>query len=106
MNQPKTRERPSALAREILGYLERNPDASDTLVGIARWWLLRQRIHAATEGVQRALDQLVKLGLVSRNENPPGPVIYRATSKHVRKKRGKTNEPLNHERNKQHEASD
>ena len=91
VSQPKTRERLSALAREILGYLERNPDACDTLVGIARWWLLKQRVHAATEDVQCALNQLMKLGLVSRNENPPGPMMYRANRENVRTKSGRKN---------------
>jgi hypothetical protein len=104
MTQPHARL--SKVARDILGYLERNPDAGDTLRGVARWWLLQQRIHTAVEDVQRALDQLVKLGLVSRRKTTPhGPLLYTAGRK-IRRKRGKQNEPLNHERNKEYEASE
>jgi len=30
--------------QEILEYLRKHPEASDTLEGIAEWWLLNQRI--------------------------------------------------------------
>ena len=89
MTQPHARL--SKVAREILSYLERNPDAGDTLEGVARWWLLQQRIHTAVEEVQRGLDQLVKLGLVSRRKTTPhGPVLYTAGTE---KSRGKENQP-------------
>ena len=105
MTQPHARL--SKVARDILGYLGRNPEAGDTLVGVARWWLLQQRIHTAVEDVQRALDQLVKLGLVSRRKTTPhGPLLYTAGRKIMSRKRGKQNEPLNHERNRQYEASE
>ena len=105
MTQPHARL--SKVAREILGYLERNPDAGETLVGVTRWWLLRQRIHTAVEDVQRALDQLVKLGLVSRRKTTPhGPLLYTAGRKIMKRKRGKQNEPISHERNKEYEASE
>lgn len=78
MTQPKAQARLSKVAREILAYLKRNPEACDTLVGITRWWLMKQRIEAAANAVQQALDELVKLELVLRNEVPHGPVTYRA----------------------------
>lgn len=54
------------LAIEILTYLEHHPRACDTLVGIARWWILRQRIEAMTHEVKAALDQLVSMGVVAQ----------------------------------------
>ena len=82
----------SKVARQILAYLERNPDAGDTLRGVAHWWLLQQRIHTAVEDVQRTLDQLVKLGLVSRLATTPhGPVLYTAGSKIKKRQNGKQN---------------
>jgi hypothetical protein len=103
MTQPHARL--SKVARDILGYLERNPHAGDTLMGVARWWVPQQRIHTAVQKVQRALDQLVKLGLVSRRKTTPhGPVLYIASRK--RRKSRKQNEPINHERNKEYEASE
>jgi hypothetical protein len=58
----------SAVALEILGYLQQHPHASDTLVGIARWWLLRQRIETMTKTVKKALDELMSLGFVVSDE--------------------------------------
>jgi hypothetical protein len=49
----------SGLAEEILRYLQTHPNASDTLLGITEWWLLKQRIEIAANEVQKALDQLV-----------------------------------------------
>jgi len=49
-------------AREILRYLVRNPEAKDTLEGIAQWWLggeMRRRVT-----VERALSLLLSRGLV------------------------------------------
>jgi len=95
MTQPHARL--SKVARDILGYLERNPGAGDTLRGVAHWWLLQQRVHTAVEDVQRALDRLVKLGLVSRRKvTLHGPLLYTAGRKIVsRKKREskRTNQP-------------
>jgi hypothetical protein len=44
------------IARAIVEYLRAHPDAADTLVGIARWWL-RPRIGPV---VQSALEQAVE----------------------------------------------
>ncbi len=83
MTQPMARARLSKVAREILAYLDRNPEAGDTLVGVARWWLLRQRVHTAVETVQRALDELVRLGLVLQHRQLDGQVTYTANIKRV-----------------------
>jgi hypothetical protein len=57
----------SDLACEILQYLERNPAGSDTLVGIARWWIMKQRIEAITMQVEQAVDELVKQEFLIRS---------------------------------------
>jgi DNA-binding HxlR family transcriptional regulator len=87
VTKPKADARLSPLAQEILGYLEENPEACDTLVGITRWWLLKQRIGAAAKAVQEALDELVKLRLISRKEYPHGPTLYRAKRKRRKEQR-------------------
>jgi hypothetical protein len=66
----------SELAREILAYLQEHPDASDSLLGIASWWLLRQRIETATRDVQQALDELVHRGFVRQGTQSDGTPIY------------------------------
>ena len=45
--------------KEILAYMAENPDAQDTLEGIAEWWLLERRIVQRVGQVKDALDELV-----------------------------------------------
>jgi hypothetical protein len=58
----------SQIACEILAYLFKNPDARDTKVGIAGWWLLTQHIEREiqrqTPKVEKALDELVNRKLI------------------------------------------
>jgi hypothetical protein len=59
-----TEKEKQILTSEILGYLLNNPDAGDTLEGIARFWTLRQRIDLMVGDVQDALKGLVEEGIV------------------------------------------
>jgi hypothetical protein len=52
------------IARQILGYVTRHPDAQDTLEGILKWWLMEQQIIYHKNVVQSAVDQLVQDGLL------------------------------------------
>ena len=53
------------LCHELLGYLRENPDAMDTLTGIAEWWLPRH-VRVGIEQVERALNTLEARGLIER----------------------------------------
>jgi hypothetical protein len=53
----------SPIARAILQYLHKNPDAQDTLTGIAEWWLPNQITTQATT-VKEALALLIADQLV------------------------------------------
>jgi hypothetical protein len=61
-------------ALEIMRYFDDHPQAADTAEWIHRWWL-HHKGHQA-ESVQAALDGLVELGLVLRNESPGKPPVY------------------------------
>ncbi len=54
------------IAKLILNYLHKNPDAGDTLKGISRWWLEYEKIDSAMEEVAEALESLIKEGKVKR----------------------------------------
>jgi hypothetical protein len=58
-------ERVDSVAKEIERYLESHPQASDSLEGIATWWISKQRIHNELEVVRAALEQLTHAGIVS-----------------------------------------
>lgn len=59
-----TSEEKRVLASEILSYLLKNPDAGDTLEGIARFWTARQRIDLMLCDVQDTVAELVAQGFV------------------------------------------
>lgn len=59
-----TAQEKKVLASEILSYLLKNPDAGDTLEGIAQFWRARQRVDLRLSDVQDAVARLVAEGLV------------------------------------------
>lgn len=54
------------LASMILNYLRRNPNAADTLEGIAMWWLGFEKIESSVEDVANILENLVQQGIIER----------------------------------------
>lgn len=63
-------------AEEILAYLKRHPEAMDTLDGIVRWWIPRQRIEESVQTVHKALDYLVKKKQIARRFTVAGDAVY------------------------------
>jgi hypothetical protein len=55
------------LAELVLGYLADHPHASDTLLGIAEWWVVRQQIRVDLDNLQLALDALTERGLLQKS---------------------------------------
>jgi hypothetical protein len=60
----KVRLREEELAETILQYLAERPNATDTLEGIAGWWIPRQRVQIEVGAVSRALGHLTERGLL------------------------------------------
>lgn len=71
-------------AYQILSYLTRNPNATDTLEGIAEWWILRERIEQGVEETAQALDFLVSQDLVIQEWTPEDWPRYRLNWKRLR----------------------
>ena len=65
------------LAELVSSYLRAHPDASDTIEGIARWWLSRQRLDDAKEIVNEALELLVARGVVEKRTMANGVTLFR-----------------------------
>ncbi len=53
------------IAKEILSYLLRNPEAADSLTELARWRLVQEAVRRSVENTQAALDWLIAEGYVS-----------------------------------------
>jgi hypothetical protein len=69
-------DRDSDLHRAILGYLADNPSAADTLEGIARWWVRRQRVAVSVRSCEWALRDLIEWGFIEE-VGPGEPKRYR-----------------------------
>jgi Fe2+ or Zn2+ uptake regulation protein len=68
------------IARAILDYLRKNPEARDTLSGIAQWWLPADQIKPRTATIKEALDELVAAGLISEHKGKDAQVSYRLSN--------------------------
>jgi hypothetical protein len=56
------------VARRIIDYLSKHPDAGDTLEGIAKWWLGLERIDESVEDVSKVIEDLIKSGLIKKED--------------------------------------
>ncbi|MGH9559819.1 MAG: hypothetical protein ACRD3S_00055 [Terracidiphilus sp.] len=54
------------VAKQILSYFLRNPTGSDSLMELARWRLMQERIRITVEETQAALNWLVAEGYLEQ----------------------------------------
>ncbi|HEX7312753.1 MAG TPA: hypothetical protein VF297_02470 [Pyrinomonadaceae bacterium] len=66
------------VARQILTYLREHPQASDTLEGIAKWWMQNQTLNESLNLIKQALAELETEGEVSERKMSDGRTIYAA----------------------------
>jgi hypothetical protein len=52
------------LARCVLEYLAEHPQATDTLEGIAEWWVMREQVRVDVNLLERVLRRLTQQGLL------------------------------------------
>jgi len=71
----------SPLDREILSYFREHPEASDTIEGIACWWLKERLRNRPVNEVKVALDHLVSLGVLTERIDISGRAHYRLRRK-------------------------
>jgi hypothetical protein len=64
MPEEEERRHEEKLANAILEYLAEHPQASDSLEGIAEWWIMRQQIRVEVTTVAKVLRQLTQSGLL------------------------------------------
>lgn len=64
-------------APDVLSYFLRNPDAADSLEGVARWRLLEEALHRSLAQVERAVRWLVEQGFLVRDERAGAGTLYR-----------------------------
>ncbi len=74
---PQQSTKVNQTAEAIERYLSARPQAAETVEGITRWWLVRQRYEDSLDLVQNALDLLVERGAVEKLGLSGGHPIYR-----------------------------
>ena len=67
--QAERRWREDDIADIILGYLAEHPQASDTLKGIAEWWIMRQQVRVEVETLKSVLRELIESGVLEASGN-------------------------------------
>lgn len=70
-------------AREVLDHFLRNPQAADTLEGVARWRLLRETVHRGVEETAEALEWLVAEGYLKETPTTYSKPIYSFNTKAI-----------------------
>jgi hypothetical protein len=68
--------RRSEVEESIIAYLSDHPRAGDTLDGVVRWWLPRQRFETARGRIETALERMVRDGRLLRRALPDGTFFY------------------------------
>lgn len=65
-----------AVAKEILGYFLRNPQAADSLTGIARWRLLEAAVQRSVAKTEAALQWLLEQGYLRQVQIHGGEGVF------------------------------
>ena len=65
------------IEKRILSYLERNPDAADTIEGIIKFWMQRENAEITFRKVSRTLEKLLKKGLIQAFQSVDGTIFYK-----------------------------
>jgi hypothetical protein len=63
-------------AEALLAYWSTNPDAMDSVQGIAQWWLMSSSGRLSMPEIERALNVLIERGLVVRRTLADGTEVY------------------------------
>ena len=69
------------ISKRILNYLQRNPEAGDTLEGIVNWWLEMERIDFSMNEVEEVLQSLIQKGRIKMYKSRDGATFYRINKK-------------------------
>ncbi len=64
------------IAREILSYFLRHPDAADSFDGIARWRLLEDIVRRSLAATEEGLKWLIEQGYLKQEPVPSGKPIF------------------------------
>jgi hypothetical protein len=64
-------------AQSILNYMIEHPRATDTVEGIAQWWISRSRRERSIGEIQQALSYLISRGFITETRRKGMPPYYK-----------------------------
>ena len=76
--------RRSRIARAVLTYLRKFPEAQDTIDGIAEWWLPDQSIRSHLTILKGVLNELVVRGFILQHKGKDSQIHYRMNRRRSR----------------------
>ncbi len=77
MNERDERDaRIDQIASAIERYVALHPNASDTIDGIHRWWLMHEPLAEDTTLIEPALTRLIERGIMMRRTLPGDTVLF------------------------------
>ncbi len=76
MRQKKDRDDLSKISKELIAYWKENPEAQDTLEGIAQWWFSQRGQTLATEDIKIVLEELVRQKKIVVRQLIDGTILY------------------------------
>jgi len=66
----------SEIQAEVLGYLDEQPNAADSIEGIRQWWLMQRMAKYSLRRVQQAVEELEAAHLIERRALADGRMVY------------------------------
>lgn len=81
----RSQEKDLDCARDILRYFTRNPQATDTVEGVARWRLLDERVYTDLRRVRRAIEWLVSNRLLVQESVTGSRSFFRLNKREIHK---------------------
>jgi len=72
-----------AVAKQILSYFLRNPSGADSLMELARWRLMEERIRITVEDTQAALNWLVAEGYLKQEARVGTESLFRLNPERI-----------------------
>lgn len=77
MNQIDLTEKEQKIAQLLLTYMQNNPEAKHTAEGIARWWILQQKLEDEISLVERVIDYFTAKGILEKVALAEGNSYYK-----------------------------
>lgn len=68
------------VARLLLRYMQNHPEAKHTSEGIARWWVLEQKLEEEIGTVENVIANLIDNGIITKVALPEGNAFYKIES--------------------------